>query len=36
MRIAITEQKLNEFINNDRSQREGISKLINTLNKIVK
>jgi hypothetical protein len=36
MRIAITEQRLNEFTNNNRSQREGISELINTLNKIVK
>jgi hypothetical protein len=36
MRIAIAEQRLNEFTNNNRSQREGISKLINTLDKTVK
>jgi hypothetical protein len=36
MRMAIAEQKLNEFTNNNRSQREGISELVNTLNGIVK
>jgi hypothetical protein len=36
MRMTITEQRLNEFTNNDKSQREGISKLVNTLNKTVK
>jgi hypothetical protein len=34
--MAITEQRLNEFTNNNRSQRKGISELINTLNKTVK
>jgi hypothetical protein len=36
MRMAIAEQRLNKFINNNRSQREGISELVNTLNGIVK
>jgi hypothetical protein len=36
MRIAITEQRLDEFTNNNRSQREGISELVNTLNETVK
>jgi hypothetical protein len=36
IRIAIAEQRLNEFINNNKSQREKISELINTLNKTVK
>jgi hypothetical protein len=34
--MAITEQRLDEFTNNNRSQREGISKLINALNRIIK
>jgi ribosomal protein L7Ae-like RNA K-turn-binding protein len=36
IRMAIAEQRLNEFINNNRSQREGISELVNTLNRIIK
>jgi uncharacterized coiled-coil DUF342 family protein len=36
MRMAIAEQKLDKFTNNNKSQRERISELINTLNKIVK
>jgi uncharacterized coiled-coil DUF342 family protein len=36
MRIAIAEQRLDEFINNNRSQREGISELVNMLNETVK
>jgi hypothetical protein len=36
MRMTIVEQRLNKFTNNDKFQREGISELINTLNKTVK
>jgi hypothetical protein len=36
MRIAITEQKLDEFTNDDRSQRKRINELINTLDKTIK
>jgi hypothetical protein len=36
MRMAIAEQRLNEFINDDRSQREGISELVDTLDRIIK
>jgi hypothetical protein len=32
MRMAIIEQRLDEFINDDRFQRKGINKLVNTLN----
>jgi hypothetical protein len=35
IRMAITEQKLNEFINDNRSQRKEISELINTLDKTI-
>jgi uncharacterized coiled-coil DUF342 family protein len=36
MRITIAEQRLDKFINDNRSQREGISELVDTLDKIVK
>jgi soluble cytochrome b562 len=36
MRMAIVEQRLDEFTNDNRSQRKGISELINTLDKIIK
>jgi hypothetical protein len=36
MRMAITEQRLDKFTNNNKSQRKGISELINTLNRTVK
>jgi ribosomal protein L7Ae-like RNA K-turn-binding protein len=34
--MAITEQRLDKFINNNRSQRERISELVNTLNRTIK
>jgi hypothetical protein len=34
--MAIVEQRLDEFTNDNRSQRKGISELINTLDKIIK
>jgi hypothetical protein len=36
MRITIAEQRLDEFTNDNKSQREGISKLVDTLNGIIK
>jgi uncharacterized coiled-coil DUF342 family protein len=36
MRITIVEQRLNEFTNDNRSQREKINELVNTLNETVK
>jgi hypothetical protein len=36
MRMAIAEQRLDKFTNDNRSQRERISKLVDTLNKIIK
>jgi uncharacterized coiled-coil DUF342 family protein len=36
MRIAIAEQRLDKFTNNNRSQRERISELVNMLNGTIK
>jgi hypothetical protein len=36
IRITIAEQRLDEFTNDNRSQREKISELVNTLNRTVK